>query len=203
MNEKNLKVFFIYCLLLTLFSTTSAFLLNIFKSNSLYFTTVRIYTIVEFSLFAVFFSITINNKLFSKILLFSIIPFVLFSALQWIKNYPIFETSALLIEFIFYLIVLVYFFYEQMIFSIEKKLYESSIFWISVGLFIYFSGNFFYLITSTLKGALSEKNLIQISYSIVTIIKNVILFYAVMINYRKEFFLESYPDNINNKIINT
>jgi hypothetical protein len=48
-------------------------------------------------------------------------------------------------------------------------------FWISVGLFIYFSGNFFYLIFSLSKINQADKINLLLVYCSITIIKNIII----------------------------
>jgi hypothetical protein len=48
-------------------------------------------------------------------------------------------------------------------------------FWISVGLFIYFTGNFFYLIFSLSKISQADKLNLLLIYCSITIIKNIII----------------------------
>ena len=58
---------------------------------------------------------------------------------------------------------------------ITYPIYQSISFWICVGLFLYFSGNFFFFLFNT---SSSDKNFLhqlRIGYSIVTISKNILL----------------------------
>ena len=68
----------------------------------------------------------------------------------------------------------------------KVPLYQSISFWICVGLFIYFTGNLFYLIFIT---STEDKHLIsqmQIIYSCVTIAKNLIIAFAWLAHERLE-----------------
>lgn len=63
---------------------------------------------------------------------------------------------------------------------VEYPLYQSISFWICVGLFIYFTGNFFFFlfITSSKDKQFIEQ--MKIIYGIVTICKNIVLCIALL-----------------------
>ncbi len=65
---------------------------------------------------------------------------------------------------------------------IEYPLYQSISFWICVGLFIYFTGNFFFFlfITSSKDKQFIEQ--MRLIYMIVTIIKNIVICFAFLSN---------------------
>ncbi len=77
-------------------------------------------------------------------------------------------------------------------------IYNSIHFWISVGLFMYFTGNFFYILLveySTLADA-EVKNQLKVIYSAVTIIKNLLLGLAFLSSEKTD--AESDEDYVNN-----
>ncbi len=176
MNTKALKVFFVYTIVLAFFVLFSILELFVFKSKSAYLFTIKLYGLVEYCLFATFLYQLYQSTLAKKIIIFSIIPFVIIS----IVNYYIslgsnFSNYPLLIEFLAFIVFIIYFFYEKMNTVVEYPLYQSISFWISMGLFIYFTGNFFFFLfinSSKDKDFMTQMRTI---YSLVTITKNIIL----------------------------
>ncbi len=78
-------------------------------------------------------------------------------------------------------------------------LYQSITFWICVGFFLYFTGNFFFFLfsnTSTDKSFVKQLNII---YSFVTITKNIILSLSLFVNEPNEVEDDELqiPTNIN------
>ncbi|MBS1733381.1 MAG: hypothetical protein JST02_08805 [Bacteroidetes bacterium] len=85
------------------------------------------------------------------------------------------------------MILIIYFFYERMQTVVSYPLYQSITFWISVGLFLYFTGNFFFLLFKKTSNDPNLKNQMRSIYVIVTISKNIILSSA--------FFANEVPEN--------
>jgi len=85
-----------------------------------------------------------------------------------------------LIEFLIFISILIYFFYEKMKVFDPVPLYQSMNFWICVAMFIYFTGSFFFLIVlnNISTASVIEKNQIRIIYGFVTILKNLILVFS-------------------------
>lgn len=54
-------------------------------------------------------------------------------------------------------------------------LYQSTVFWICVGLFLYFAGSFFFFLFTTTKVDKEFSILMDIIYGFVVIVKNIIL----------------------------
>ncbi len=199
MNTRGLKVFFIYTILLSLFVLLNIIAINILKSKPLYFNVIRVYTIVEYVLFAIFLNQLYKNKLAKKIVLYSIIPFVIFCILNYMSNGSKFSSYPLLTEFLAFIVFIIYFFYEKMKTEVVNPLYQSITFWICVGLFLYFTGNFFYLLfidSTTDKIVLQQLRTI---YSIVTISKNILLSLAFLAHEQIESNEESFniPNELN------
>ena len=123
-----------------------------------------------------FFYYLYKNKIAKRILLFSIIPFFILwisSLLRTDKN--TFDSFPVITEFLIFIVALIFYFYEKMRIVTIYPLYQSISFWLCVGLFIYFTGNFFYLLfTSTSKDPSFIKQMKEV-YSIVNIVKDLIL----------------------------
>ena len=179
-NTRALKVFFIYTLLLSFFIFINYYLLYIRESKDhvkeYYLINVRTYVITEYILLALFFFCTIKSKIPKNIILFSALPFTIFCILNYFSSDPlVFNNKTLLAEFSLFIIVIVYFFFEKMRIVTRIPLYQSITFWLCVGLFIYFTGNFFYLLFTSTATDLKFKAQMHIIYSIVTITKDIIL----------------------------
>ena len=180
MNTTGLKVFFIYTIALTLFVVLSTTSLYIIKSRLIYLNLVRAYTIVEYCLFAWFLFSVYHSALLKKIILYSIFPFCIFCIVDYIYNSGTFNTTPLLVEFLAFIVFIIYFFYEKMKTVVLYPLYQSIVFWICVGLFIYFTGNFFFLLFINSSTDRSFINQMQFIYSLVTITKNILLCVAFL-----------------------
>jgi hypothetical protein len=172
----HLKVFFIYAVLLAFFSSTSLYVLNFQHSKSSYLFVLRIYIAVEYATFIFFFSLLLSNKILKKIILFSIIPFWAYCVYNFFISKPdTFNNYPALIEFSVFILVIIYYFYEKMRVVSSIPLSKSISFWLCVGLFIYFTGNLFFLLFVT---SVTDKDIIKqmlLIYSAVTITKNIIL----------------------------
>ncbi len=85
-----------------------------------------------------------------------------------------------------FILLLLYYFYEKMAVVSKIPLYNSITFWICVGLFIYFTGNFFFYVMSSSIKDLSLKNLMVGIYATVSITKDIILSLAWLAHERTE-----------------
>jgi hypothetical protein len=175
-NTKCLKAFFVYTILLAFFSTAALCVLNYVHSKTSYLFLVRIYFAVEYAIFIFFFSLLLSNKIFKKIILLSIIPFWIYCIYNFFVSKPdTFNNYPALIEFSVFILVIIYYFYEKMRVVSSVPLLKSISFWLCVGLFIYFTGNLFFLLFVT---SATDKELLKqmfLIYSLVTITKNIIL----------------------------
>ncbi len=187
MNTKALKVFFIYTIALAIFVIIGAISLYFLKSKEVYILTVKIYTITEYLLFAKFLSLSYNSKIAKKVILYSLFPFLGYSFFDLFVNTTNFTSTPLLYEFLSFIIFSIYYFYEKMKTVVLYPLYQSISFWICVGLFLYFTGNFFYLIFSNYSTDRAFMEQIRYVYSMVTISKNILLSCA--------FFANEIPEN--------
>jgi hypothetical protein len=118
----------------------------------------------------------LKNKIAKKVILYSIIPFTLFAILNYIlTDKDKFSNAPYIVEFLVFMFILIYYFFEQMKFVRMYPLYQSLSFWLCVGLFIYFTGNFFYLLFITSSGDRELASQMKIVYCFVNIAKDIIL----------------------------
>ena len=199
-KTKYLKVFFVYAIILAFFSTAILFILNYEHSRPAYLFILRIHIAIEYAILVYYFSILIQNNLIKKVILFSVIPFWVYSIINFfVSEHDTFNNYPALIEFSVFILILLFYFYEKMNIVSSIPLFKSISFWLNVGLFIYFTGNLFFLlfITST-----NDKNILNqmfLIYSCVTITKNIILASAWFANERvtTDADIIQLPDNMN------
>jgi hypothetical protein len=81
----------------------------------------------------------------------------------------------------------------------NSPIYQNISFWICVGLFLYFTGNFFFLLFPVSSTDIVFKNQIQSIYIAVTITKNIILSFSFFANEIKEEKDDApnFPSNLN------
>ena len=118
---------------------------------------------------------------------FLILPFTIFCAYRFFDiKIAGFDSTTFIVEFVIFIFVILYYFYEKINIVTQYHLYKSISFWICVGIFIYFTGNFFFLLF--IKSGKDAKFIKQmkIVYSIVTISKNLILCLAWLAHERIE-----------------
>jgi len=149
---------------------------NILKDPPLHYLTLRLFSLCEYTILALFFYNVFRSKLVRNIVRFSIIPFGLYAILDYIFNdTKSFNNHSHIISCLLLILFIVYYFYEKMNAVAIYPLYQSIIFWICVGLFLYFAGSFFFFIFTTTKADREFSILMDIIYGFVVILKNVIL----------------------------
>ena len=147
-------------------------------SYGVYMLLLRAHLIIEYVIAAYFFFLIVKSKIIKFILIISIVPFFVFNLFDYIKNgSSLFGTIPTLIEFIVFIFIIIVYFFEKMKISPYSFSQYSIHFWICVGLFVYFTGNFFYilLVENSKHSDQTIKNQLNIIYSSVTIAKNIIL----------------------------
>lgn len=176
LNTKALKAFFIYAVILCLFSVGSLIALTVLKNRNVYIVLIRLFTSLEYLSIATVLYHLIKNELFKKIILYSFIPFILYA----IFDYFLLETGQYnnyinLLSAFLLIIYIIYFFYEKMKTVVMYPLYQSASFWLCVGFFLYFTGTFFFFLFVK---SIGDKKFIQqmnIIYGFVTVAKNILL----------------------------
>ncbi len=162
--------------MLAFFSSATLYILYFEESKTAYFLILRIYIAIEYAVLVFFFSILFQNIILKKTILFTVIPFWFYCIYNFfVSERDTFNNYPALVEFAAFILIIIFYFYEKMNIVSSVPLLKSISFWLCVGLFIYFTGNLFFLlfITSTKdKDLLNQMFLI---YTIVTISKNLIL----------------------------
>ena len=195
-----IKVFFVYTNLLAFFSIISLYIINVQHSQSNYLFVVRIYFAIEYAILILFFSLLFHNQIFKKIIIFSIIPFWGYCLFNYfVSEHDTFNNYPALIEFSVFILIIVFYFYEKISIISSIPLFKSISFWLCVGLFIYFTGNLFFLL---LIPSTSDKEILKqmfLIYSGVTITKNLILSTAWFANetVQTDADIIKLPENMN------
>ncbi len=145
----------------------------------------RIYIAIEYTILVFFFSILFQNKLFKKVIIFSIIPFWGYCIINFfVSDHDTFNNYPALVEFAVFILIIIFYFYEKMQIVSTIPLFRSISFWLIVGLFIYFTGNLFFLLFLFSTSNKEILNQMFVIYSGVTITKNIILAAAWFANER-------------------
>ena len=107
---------------------------------------------------------------------FSIILFGLYAILDYVLNSKTeFNNHSHIVSCLLLILCIIYFFYEKMNTVAVYPLYQSIVFWICVGLFLYFTGSFFFFLFSKMRADKEFSILIDSIYGFVVILKNIIL----------------------------
>ncbi len=182
-NTKILEVFFVYAILQALFIvliSVNGYVYRSLPTNNLL---LRFHLVFEYTLIAYLLSLLIVNKTIKKLLVYSILPFFAYNLLDFLSYGNLeFSNTPTIVEFLIFIVFIIIFFFEKMQNDSKVLIYNTASFWICVGLFVYCTGNFFYiLLVENFKNAsIDSKNQLKIIYSIVTILKNVILGLSLM-----------------------
>lgn len=186
-----MKAFFVYAILLAVLVSFSLLYLKVFHSKIGYLSILKIYVIIEYSIFSIFLYNLYENTKAKKIIFYSIFPFLIFATINFLNtDKSSFDNKPSIIEFLAFIIFIIYFFYEKMKTVFMYPLYQSISFWICVGLFLYFTGNFFFFLFTNYSNDKVFLNQMRIIYSLVTITKNVILSLALFANEPQELIEE-------------
>lgn len=139
---------------------------------------------LEFILISLLFSNILKSKIINRILLASVFIFEIFSVFNYVTSAKnLFDFLPLVIESFFFTTIILYFFYNTMRYNFKTPLYALPNFWISVGFLIYFSGNFFlFLFSKIIEPSETFRQQYIIIYSLMTIIKNLLLCTAILVN---------------------
>jgi len=175
--------FFIYALLTAILALGLVLFRYISPDKTTYFLIGRIHTIIEFSLLTYIFSLYIRNKLVKKFVVILIIPFFILCLIDYtLSKIPSIAYVPLLTECLFFIIFIIYFFFEKIKQDVNEPLFATFIFWFSVAFLLNFSGNFLLFVYSETSNKEADfKTNYAIIYSSVTIVKNILLCIAVLI----------------------
>jgi hypothetical protein len=176
-----------YALMLSVFAIACLIALKWLKDRNFYFLLLRLFTIFEYYTITTVLYYLIKNDTLRNILRYSIFPFAIYAIADYIISHKIGLNNYLnLVSALVLIICIIYFFYEKMKTVVMYPLYQSASFWICVGFFLYFTGNFFFLLfirSSADKKFIHQMNII---YGLVTVTKNILLCVSLLVNEQME-----------------
>jgi hypothetical protein len=137
-------------------------------------------------------------------LLISLPLFLIYNIYDFFSNDNVsFSNNPTLIEFLIFIVLIIFYLFEKMKVNQETPAYSSINFWLNVGLFVYFTGNFFYilLVENSATASIAVKNQLIVIYCIITIMKNLILSFAFVKNDIEDSFKNKnkfqFPQDLN------
>ncbi len=183
MKSKVKREYFIYSIITTIFVSLILFFGFVHPNPKIYFTSMWVNQVIELLLFVIIFTIILKNKIIKKLLALGCLLFFIFCCYEYFtaKNLDI-PYRSLVIECLFFIPVIIYFFFEKMKEEGGTPLFNTFMFWFSVAFFINFVGNL--LLFAYSAAAVQDANYetsYTIIYSSVTILKNLLLCFAVTI----------------------
>jgi len=187
-NTKEKKVFFLYTLAIAILILIAFSLNYIYKEKEKYYLVVRLYNFIEYGLLSFFFYLHIKKRIIKNILLFSIIPFLIFCINNLIvSDKPELPFLPLAVEYVVLLIFITYFFFEVMKDTKSEPIYHKAVFWISSAFILNFSGNFFLFLYSknSYDYEIFQRHY-TIIYGTITILKNILLCVSIYIKEESE-----------------
>lgn len=184
-NTKPLRVFFLYTIIQAVFSFLCYYFIYISNSYSNYILALRVHLVLEYLLIALFMYNILESGKAKTGLLISLPLFLIYNIYDFFSNDNVsFSNNPTLIEFLIFIVLIIFYLFEKMKVNQETPAYSSINFWLNVGLFVYFTGNFFYilLVENSATASIAVKNQLIVIYCIITIMKNLILSFAFVKN---------------------
>gem|GEM_PF-930514 len=184
-NNHGVKVFFFYTLFLAILLSLSLYFKFIQNDKAGQLIVNRFALVGEFILLSIYYNFFLQLKWKKGLLVVASIFFVAYSFYDYlVATNPLdFSYRPLVLECLFFVLLIIYFFYEKLQYNVDAPIMHTPEFWVSVAFLLYFSGNFFLFLfsTSMLKNP-EFRNQYVIIYGTVTIIKDILLTVAVVVH---------------------
>lgn len=144
-KDKALRVLFYYIIYSFLNDQLILFLSGTSLDDKTTFLLNSLFTIVEYSLFSFFIYLSISGKIFKILIVIASIGFLVFAIRDFFthKENPVFDSLPASIESILILIYCIFYFFDQLSKPTITFLYQTSTFWLVLGLMVYTAGTFF------------------------------------------------------------
>ncbi len=183
-KKTELRVFFYYAAVFAFFLLLNLYLKFYLKNPALQLSGKRIFLVSEFIFLTFFYYYILVNRLKKVIMPIAILGFIIYSVYDYYSSKPLdVPYMPLVIECFFFILVIVFFMYEKIQYSVSSPIYYLPSFWISVAFLLYFSGNFFaFLFSNPAYNSPEFKEQFTLIYSTVTIMKNIFLCTAIITN---------------------
>lgn len=148
-------------LLVAVIISYSAYILYQNQTNNMYL--LHIYTVLEYTLWSMFYYQLFKNKVVKKVIVGMLIIFVLFSITNTIYWQPleIYNSYSRSVEGAFLLCFAIAWFYKVFVDSKIIKLESHPIFWINSAVLVYFSGSFLLFISNNFLMKLSDQEFFE------------------------------------------
>ena len=183
-TTKEGKAFFIYILIYGIIILLVLFFRYYLDNRLITALLKRLAIIVEFSLLCNYYRQILLNVKVKRFFSLAIPLFIILAFYDYyISVERVISFIPLVIECLFFIILIIYFFYEKIQYSLSTPIYLSMSFWISTGFLIYFSGNFFLFLYS--KAAIKNeafKIQYNLIYNFFTIVKDILLCIGIVMN---------------------
>jgi hypothetical protein len=183
------KAFFVYTALYGLIIILVLFFRYYLDNRAVTAILKRLAIVIEFTILCTYFNQIIINRNIKRVLPLAVFMFVVLACYDYYTSVErVISFMPLVIECLFFILLIVYFFYEKVQFSLLTPIYLAMSFWISTGFIIYFSGNFFLFLYS--KAAVKDdvfKMQYNLVYNFFTILKNILLSVGIIIHNPRNF----------------
>ena len=184
-KHREVKVFFFYVFTIAFFICIAVYFDFIQKNYANRLLGNRIFLITEFALLSTYYYYQLQYKYRKPIFQLSTVAFFIYSVVEYLtaKSAQDFNFIILVVECLFFLLVIIYFFYEKIKFNLRTPIIQTPDFWVSVAFLLYFSGTFFLFLysKSNFKNP-SFKTEYTIIYGTITIIKDLLLTVSIFVN---------------------
>jgi len=178
-KQLDIRVILFYCL----YSFINDFLILRFSPNQR-FVLLSLFTVIEYSAFALVIYLNLTNNFFRKFILIISPFFIAFSIFQFLRSEDHnIDSLSITVEYILIIIYCLLYFFEKINDPATTLVYSFYTFWIIVGILIYATGTFFFFMQSK-EMSDEEWNKWLIINIIFTIIKN--LFFSIAITMKKK-----------------
>lgn len=150
-----------------------------------YFFAIRLFSILEFASITYFLSLIVNNNLARKLFLISIAPFSIYAITDYVMgNKNVFNNHSHIVSSFLFILYIIYFFFEKMRRVTATPLYQTRVFWVCVGLLLYFTGSFFFILFINVPKKIDIElvKIMQNVYMFSVVIKNIILCLSLLAN---------------------
>lgn len=136
-----------YSIIQAVFSFLCYYFIYISNSYSNYILALRVHLVLEYLLIALF-MYNILESIKAKTAILILLPlFLVYNIYDFLRNDNVsFSNNPTLVEFLIFIVLIIFYLFEKMKVNQETPAYSSINFWLNVGLFVYFSGNFFYIL---------------------------------------------------------
>lgn len=188
LRARDIRFFFIYLCVLAIFSL-SLLVLREFGYRDTYGLKLQtVYPIFEITLVSLFFYQVFRTKYKSLILFSGATALIFLFFISFLKPIETLPFLPLVLEEIFFLLVILYFFYEKIKYITETPLYTIPNFWVALGFLTYFSGTFFlYLISISVENKDAEyRQQYNFVVACFSVLKNALFCVAIYTNKIKE-----------------